>query len=76
MPIAIPKCDKCEEEMILKEKGQDKFWGCKNWQRCGGKTKPYEGVDKPKPENETLARMELKLDWIIDNLKTPEQKPF
>ncbi len=74
MPILNPKCDKCESEMILKQKGADKFWGCPNWQRCAGKTKPFAGVEKPSEAagstvEETLARIEIKIDFLMDNIK-------
>lgn len=79
MPIPVPKCDKCESAMILKQKGPDKFWGCPNYARCGGKTKSYAGVDRPSESTdpsitETLARIELKMDFILDNLKSNESK--
>lgn len=76
MPIAMPKCDKCGSEMLLKQKGEDRFWGCPNYAKCGGKTKPYGGADKPNVNQkslaketleETLARMEMKIDVLIDN---------
>lgn len=78
MPIPIPKCEKCETEMILKQKGPDKFWGCPNWKQCKGRTRPYDGVDNPKPgpdssSSETLGRIELKLDFIIDYIQTMKQ---
>lgn len=87
MPILIPKCDKCDTEMILKEKGEDKFWGCPKWKDCGGRTKPYAGVDNktsPKAQNgrpdgfqvigDTLFRIESKLDILLgDKLPKTEQ---
>ncbi len=74
MPILVPKCEKCKSEMLLKQKGSDRFWGCPNYAKCGGKTKPYDGVEKSTENTEssvaeTLARIELKLDFLLDNAK-------
>lgn len=79
MPILIPKCEKCNAEMILREKGGEKFWGCANWKQCGGRTKPYAGVDnKPSLEakngrpdgfqviGDTLYRIEKKLNLLLE----------
>jgi ssDNA-binding Zn-finger/Zn-ribbon topoisomerase 1 len=41
----IPSCNKCNTQMRLREKGNDKFWGCPNWASCGGKTMTYRGED-------------------------------
>ncbi len=86
MPILIPKCEKCNAEMILKEKGGEKFWGCANWKQCGGRTKPYAGVDnKPSLEakngrpdgfqviGDTLFRIESKLDILLGD-KLPKSE--
>jgi len=85
MPILIPKCDKCNAEMILKEKGGEKFWGCPKWKECGGRTKPYAGVDStPKAQigrpdgfqviGDTLYRIEIKLDLLLQekNINLPK----
>lgn len=79
MSIPIPKCLKCNTNMILKEKDDSKFWGCPNWQRCQGKTQRYEGVDKPQPEKfvitaEMWNEMLLRLDCIVDILQNPVKK--
>lgn len=37
----IPRCDKCNLYMQVRRKGNDRFWGCPNWQNCHSKTKPY-----------------------------------
>ena len=42
----VPDCMACQSPMVLRQKGGDKFWGCPNWQECGGKTFPY-GKQKP-----------------------------
>lgn len=47
--ITSPNCPNCGEEMLLREKDGSKFWGCRNWKECGGKTIPY-GVPRPKPQ--------------------------
>lgn len=66
MPILVPKCDKCSTEMLLKDKNGEKFWGCPNWQRCKGKTKPYGGVDKSFPNApQTPTPHETKADGNI-----------
>ena len=38
-----PICSSCQTPMVLRVKGQDKFWGCPNWKDCGGKNVPASG---------------------------------
>lgn len=77
MPILV-KCEKCESQMILREKDGSKFWGCPNWKECGGKTRPYQGSDANTSLDakngrkdgfqvigETLYRIEEKIDALL-----------
>lgn len=45
----LPFCPNCGATMILKTKGEGKFYGCPNWRERGCKTLPYE---PPKPKEE------------------------
>lgn len=46
-------CDACGSEMQLRTNraNGDQFWGCPNYQNCGGKAKPAKNVtpQAPKP---------------------------
>lgn len=41
--METPKCNKCQTLMVLRTKGEDKFWGCPKYKECGGKTIPFGG---------------------------------
>lgn len=68
--------------MILKEKEGQKFWGCKNWRECGGKTIPYgqKGFQKATSGNDEvmngLRKIYAKLETIqgaVENVLTQEE---
>lgn len=45
-----PTCPECGTEMVLRTKGEDKFYGCPNYKECGAKTISYGRNKKEKPE--------------------------
>ncbi len=84
--IQPPLCSACQTPMVLRVKGNDKFWGCPNYKECGGKTVPYyisrkSSFQKP-PDNqgielimEEIVGTNERLDKLIAYLVTKLGKP-
>lgn len=66
----IPTCPACSTPMVLKTKGNDRFWGCPNYKSCGGKTIQYKG--EPPKDKPAVIRSEQPTDIqiIMDLLTT------
>jgi len=66
-----PICPACQTPMLLRAKGEDKFWGCPNYRECGGKTIPYLGYKNQKKMpigNDGMSAINKRLDNLAQYL--------
>ena len=70
METIIPICNNCGTKMVLRTKGEDRFWGCPNWKTCGGKTIPYKGERKKDKPQDVRPQQPTDLQMIFDQLQT------
>lgn len=74
----IPKCPKCQKDMVKRPGKYGDFWGCSNYPRCKGIRKIYKkhdtpqqvrelkSIDKPNPRQKTIIPHYKHMSVILD----------
>ena len=66
---SAPDCPNCQTPMELKTKGNDKFWGCPNYQECGSKTIPYQEALKRRHIGEQKITKEAGRAMMLEEIR-------